>query len=208
MCRMRRFFNPDSLLWKLLGIFGDLVTLSLLWAVCSIPLVTLGASTAALYDTAVHALRRKDDSLLSRFFSTLRRELLEGVGATLLGALPLLALYALYRLFSGLLRAELALMLTLLGLFFLLGFLCWLAPTLSRFTMKLDALFSACARLWLGNALRSAALALLAGATLVCSVLFVFPVFFLPALAALGSSYLIEPVFLPYEQSGRSTEEQ
>ena len=46
---MRSLFNPESFLWKPFGYIGDLVVLSLLW-VCSIPVVTLGASSAALYD--------------------------------------------------------------------------------------------------------------------------------------------------------------
>ena len=45
---MRRFFDPESLLWKPLGFLGEIVTLSLLWTLCSIPLVTIGTASAAL----------------------------------------------------------------------------------------------------------------------------------------------------------------
>ena len=65
---MKRFFDPEGLLWKPLGFIGELVMLSLLWGVCSIALVTVGPATAALYDSVVHALRRRDDNLFSRFF--------------------------------------------------------------------------------------------------------------------------------------------
>ena len=75
----RRFFNPESGVWKPLGFFGDLVILSLLWCLCSVPLVTLGPATAALYDTVVHSMRRKEAPPFYRFFDTFRRELKEGV---------------------------------------------------------------------------------------------------------------------------------
>ena len=44
---MRQLFNPESLVWKPLGYLGDLVMLSLLWTVFSIPVVTLGPASAA-----------------------------------------------------------------------------------------------------------------------------------------------------------------
>ena len=41
---MRRFFNPESVLWQIFGFIGDVVILSMLWTVCSAPLITVGAA--------------------------------------------------------------------------------------------------------------------------------------------------------------------
>ena len=82
--KFRALFNPESWLWKPLGYLGDLVMLSLLWAVFSVPIVTLGPASAALYDTAVHSIRRKEDTVIARFLSTFKRELKQGVLSTLL----------------------------------------------------------------------------------------------------------------------------
>lgn len=202
---MRQLFNPESLVWKPLGWLGDLVMLSLLWTVFSIPLVTLGAASAALYDTAVHSVRFKDDPLLFRFYATFRRELKEGALSTLFWAGVLLALGL---VFFGALRflpfcAEhwpLMLVAGVLALFFLLGILCWVFPVLSRFTLPLGALHGNAARLALGHSLRSAAMALLWGGTLYLGFRYVLPLFVCPALAALLSSFLIEPVFRRFEQ--------
>ena len=38
---MRSFFKPESDIWRLLGMLGDVLLLSMLWVVCSIPLVIL-----------------------------------------------------------------------------------------------------------------------------------------------------------------------
>ena len=46
-------FNPENGLWRLVAKFADVLALSVLWLLCSVPLVTLGAATAALYSSAV-----------------------------------------------------------------------------------------------------------------------------------------------------------
>ena len=45
-----RLFDPEGTIWKPLGYLGDFVMLSLMWAVCCIPVVTVGPATTALYD--------------------------------------------------------------------------------------------------------------------------------------------------------------
>lgn len=198
---MRSAFNPESLVWKPLGYLGDLVMLSLLWTVFSIPVVTLGPASAALYDAAVHSIRRKEETVLARFFSTFKRELKQGIISTLIMAAAAAVLLGV-PLF--LLRARggaylLAVMLVLA--FFLLCVLCWLWPVLSRFEMGLGALLNTSVRLAFGHILRSAAMAVLWAAAIYAGLRFVAPFFVCPALAALLSSYLIEPVFRRYEQS-------
>ena len=198
---MRSAFNPESLVWKPLGYLGDLVMLSLLWTVFSIPVVTLGPASAALYDAAVHSIRRKEETVLARFFSTFKRELKQGIISTLIMAAAAAVLLGVPLL---LLRARggaylLAVMPVLA--FFLLCVLCWLWPVLSRFEMGLGALLNTSVRLAFGHILRSAAMAVLWAAAIYAGLRFVAPFFVCPALAALLSSYLIEPVFRSYEQS-------
>ena len=198
----RKLFNPESFLWKPFGFLGEIVMLSLLWGVCCIPLVTLGPATAALYDCTVHCLRRKESDLFSRFFRTFRAELKTGVLSTLLWAALLGLPLALHRRVLGAAGSgvfnvlEIAL---LLLLFFLAAILCWVFPTLSRFTFGFAGLNRTAVRLALGNILRSLALVLITALGAVLSFLFVAPVFVAPGLAALLSSYLIEPVFRRYE---------
>ena len=202
---MRKAFNPESLIWKPLGYLGDLVILSLLWAVCSVPVVTLGPASAALYDAAVHALRRKDEPLIERFLVTFKRELKQGALATL----PWLAVPpALFFGLDGLLRLVPSLALypwavlgsAVLLCFFLFCVQCWLWPVLSRFAMPLGALLTTSLRLAFGHILRSAAMAILWGAVLWTGLRWVFPLFVGPGLAALLCSFLIEPVFRRYEE--------
>ena len=60
-----RIFNPENAFFRTADKLADLVMLSLMWALCSIPLVTLGPATAALYDAAVKILRRGEGTFTS-----------------------------------------------------------------------------------------------------------------------------------------------
>ena len=75
--------------------------LSLLWVLCSVPLVTMGAASTALYDAAVHVMRRKDDAVFSRFFGTFRRELKTACLTTLLWGAVACLFVLLYRMLAG-----------------------------------------------------------------------------------------------------------
>lgn len=200
----RRFFDPEGLVWRPLGFVGDLVVLSLLWGVCSIPLVTIGPATAALYDCAVRCVRQRGDGLFTRFFRTFRAELRTGIFSTLLWAallgLPLgLVPRALDALPRSPLYAALAIGFVLL-LFFLLAVFVWVFPTLSRFTFGFADLNRTALQLALGNILRSAAMALLTALGIAACWLFTSPLIFVPGLLALLWSYLIEPVFSRYAE--------
>ena len=202
-----RLFDPEGTIWKPLGYLGDFVMLSLMWAVCCIPVVTVGPATTALYDSAVHALRRGDDALLSRFIQTFKRELGSGILATVIWILIFLAAWGVYQfLVRSLPEGEsrpviLIFYLVLVG-FFLLCILAWVFPTLSRFTFGFMDLNRTALRIALGNVLRSAAMALLYGAGIALFLRNYFSVFFVPGLAAWLSSFLIEPVFGKYTEPG------
>ena len=198
----RRFFEPESLVWKPFGYLGELVMMSLLWGLCAIPLVTIGPACAALYDCAVHCLRRKEGDLFSRFFRTFKAELKTGTLSTLLWMLLLALPLALhYRVVGSLGDSVFNALeaLSFLLLFFLAAILCWVFPTLSRFTFGFASLNRTAVRLALGNILRSVALVLINGLSVLLVLLFAAPVLFAPGLAALLSSFLIEPVFRKYE---------
>ena len=201
----RNFFDPESLAWKPLGYVGDIVMLSLLWGVCSIPLVTMGPATAALYDCTAHCVRRGEVGLFSRFWQTFRAELKTGILSTLLWAAVLAALYFL----RALLMAQIGYagaggmigMATLVVLLIPLGMACWAFPLLSRFTFSFGALNRTAVRIALGSIVRTLGLALL---TLVAAELclrYTSPLIVLPGLTALLWSFLIEPVFARYEES-------
>ena len=63
---MKNIFNPDSALMRGLGKIADLIVLNLLYLVSCIPLFTIGAANAALYDVTTRLSR--DDALIWRHY--------------------------------------------------------------------------------------------------------------------------------------------
>lgn len=51
-------FNQESTLVTILNKAADMVILSVLWCVCSLPVLTIGAASAALYHTSIRVLRQ------------------------------------------------------------------------------------------------------------------------------------------------------
>ncbi len=201
---MRNLFNPEKGLWQLLGYIGDLVMLSLLWAVCSVPLVTLGAATAALYDAVVAAFRRGETGYLGRFLSTFKRELVNSLLPTLLWGGLLALLFWLLRRFTASAQGSAAVVAAVAFLVLLLiplGCACWTFPLLSRFTLGFGQLLGNAARISLGYLPRTLLITASAVASFYLTLrLALLPVFLLPALLALLWSLLMEPVFKKYEE--------
>lgn len=69
---MARLFDFDNPVWKLMGRVADLFFLTLLWAVCSLPVVTAGASTTALYYVALKMAKNHEGYLAKAFFRSFR----------------------------------------------------------------------------------------------------------------------------------------
>ena len=61
---MRKIFGFDSKAMRFLGKLTDLILLNLIYIVCCIPIITIGAAQAGLY-TAVRSMRDDEDSLVS-----------------------------------------------------------------------------------------------------------------------------------------------
>ena len=70
---MNRLFGIDSPLMGALMKIGDCLCLSVLWLVFSLPVVTIGASSAALY-AAVHACLRRNEAGIWKHFRNAFRE--------------------------------------------------------------------------------------------------------------------------------------
>ena len=57
---LQGFFNYDNPIWRFIGRLGDMVVLNILWIICSIPIITIGASTTALYYCTLKIVRNED----------------------------------------------------------------------------------------------------------------------------------------------------
>ena len=209
---MAGFFSPDNWYWKPFSHVADSVILSCTWCLCSLPLFTAGAATAALYDTVAHCVRGGEKDLFARFFSTFRRELVPGFLSSALWAGSLFLCYRGIRLAAGLLPATNASVMVVAGLFFLLslvaGIFSWVLPLLSRFTFSFGGLNVTAVRLACGHPLRTIASGIFTGLTFLLCLRTVFSFMILPEILALFWAFLMEPVFKQYmtEEERRAVE--
>lgn len=76
-------FQQDSLLVTILNKIADMVILSFLWCVFSLPIITIGASTAALYHCVIKVIRQDRGYVFSGFFSSFKENFKSSLGPTL-----------------------------------------------------------------------------------------------------------------------------
>lgn len=70
---MNGLFSINSPLWNLMNKAIHFLWLSILWFVCSIPVVTVGASTTALYHVMLKYARDEEGYITSSFFHGFRQ---------------------------------------------------------------------------------------------------------------------------------------
>lgn len=67
-----KFFSYDSTFSQVILRLAGSCCLNVLWLICSLPVVTLGASTAALYSVTLKLVEGDDGHIVQRFFRAFR----------------------------------------------------------------------------------------------------------------------------------------
>lgn len=75
---MGGLFNYDNPIWRFIGRIWDLFILNLLWIICSLPIITFGASTTAMYYCTLKISRDRDSGgMFAMFFHSFKENLLQ-----------------------------------------------------------------------------------------------------------------------------------
>lgn len=69
---MIHLFNPENKFWNFIAKITDACLISILWLICSLPLITVGASTAALYDFTMNQVKDREGAIIKSFFASFR----------------------------------------------------------------------------------------------------------------------------------------
>lgn len=72
---MSKLFSYDNPIWRWMGRVADMFLLSVVWTVCSLPVVTIGASTSALYYVTLKMARNHDGYLVRSYLKAFRENL-------------------------------------------------------------------------------------------------------------------------------------
>ena len=200
----------DSGIMRVLSKICDIVCLNVLWLVCSLPIITIGASSAALYYATVKSVKNRNGYAVQEFFRSFRQNLVPGMVLWLI----ILAVSVILRLNIGILMAKTS---GYVGLFFICLYAaaaiyigmaaCYLFPALSRFDMSPGWLLKLSLYMVVRYFLTTLALALV----LVCMGAFAYRIpiliFFIPGPVAFLFSEFLERVLKKHEPSDPFLEE-
>lgn len=201
---MSKIFDMNNPFWSFIGKLIDVFVLHILWLVCSLPLVTFGASTAALYYALMKDCADEETHYVKAFFHSFKQNLKQGV---VIGLIFLLSGGLLAFAFSYYTQAQSAgtvfsfakaITITLIVLYIVM--LEWVFPFLARFDNTTKRILETSFFLSIKHI----------GWTLVMAVIFVAVYFvilyfnFIPllllgyGLVAYLNSYILNHVFAPY----------
>lgn len=198
----RRFFDPQNSLWYWISKTPEMLFLSLLWLVLSLPVLTMPAASIALYDCIARNMRRDEKGTFRRFFRTFWRELPRSILLALAwGALAAILAFG-YKSITG--RVDQSTPIAAYALIYQISLLIpicvfiWLIATESRFVYSFFQLHKTALTFTFSYLPQTALLLVISfTATLLCWLVPVLTLL-LPAMLALLHSLVIEKVFKKY----------
>lgn len=96
-----KFFSTDGPLFHFLSRLWDMLKLNILWVLCSLPLVTVGAATAAAFTITLKMVDDREGYVAREFLKAFRANLKQGIPAGILNIVFAYALYLDFQLFHA-----------------------------------------------------------------------------------------------------------
>lgn len=223
---MDEFFSSEGPLFGFLHQLGNLILLSIIFIVCSLPVFTFGTASSSLYYAVVKSVRRGRGYPVNEYFKAFKRNLINGTILTfIIGGIAALVLNN--RLMINLASigdpdtavsvimgepdgSMLTLYIVYDGILILLAcVVIWLFPVLSRFAMKLTDIlklsFVIAVRYFYYTVLLVIGLGILL--YLQWRILPIWTILILPGIWTYASSYLIERAMKKYTPAPKEGED-
>ena len=196
---------------RYLEALADLCIVSVYWLVCCLPVVTIGASSSALYFTVTKVVRQEKGSLTSTFFTAFRQNFKQGIFLSLIFALCCVLLAA-YLVLGQSISSEsgsyiaywviVALMAVII-----IGTFAYVFPLLARFNQKTWTIIRASFFLGVGYPIKTLGLICMMALALLVVRNAPLTAVLVPGLYALLASIVQEPV-LEKHTEGKDSSEQ
>ena len=198
----RGMFDYEGSFYHYTGKVCDIMILSILWLLGSLPVITVGASFSALYAAASRSVRRNIGSVVSEYWKSYKRELkksmlLWGIFAGAIFIL-LLNLGIIWGITDGLFRLFL-LMLYGMILSIVITAMSYTFPALSRFEMEWKWFIKLSFYMVFRNLHISVITFLLLGVGYVIALSWPWTIIVLPGLLATSISSMMDPVLERHE---------
>ena len=197
---MNQFFSFEGPIVSFLDKCGRVIILSVLWTICCLPVITIGASTTALYYSITKTVRKDRSSSTREFFKVFKRSFKRSVPFTLLTLLAAFVFYLDIAVWSAkeTKTAFVAMNVCIVLLLLTVAYSGFVFPVISRFILgfKDTARFSA----FLTLRHLPVSLGIIAMAVLLIIGIwsFILNLLYLPGILCLIASVMIENVFKKY----------
>ena len=117
---MGSLFNLDNPIWRFMGKLVDVFILTLLWAVCCIPIITIGPASTAVYYVTLKLVRDEESYTVRSFFKSFKENFKQGsVIGIIMTLLLVFFLYDIYAYFMMGTQISRILGIVFLGIFLL-----------------------------------------------------------------------------------------
>lgn len=195
-------FNVNNKFFSGLGKLIDCVWLSLLWFLCCIPVVTIGASSSALYYAVHKSIRGNRGYTTSNFFSAFKNNFKQATLSYLVWLVVMLVLFGDCLITRELLKTE-----SSLGMFYYVflvmivmgtGWGCYLFPYAARFENTVKMTLKNTVLLEIRHLPWSFLMIILILVSAMAIYLIPLVFFFWPALLTLVLDYILERLFRRY----------
>lgn len=216
---MYHLFNPENKFWNFIAKITDAACMSILWALVSLPLFTIGAATTAFYDFSLHQVNDREGKILKSFFGSFRAHFgratllwLTELAGIAFFALDLWAAWNFYLTKGGVIGIALMGFCACFALIFL-SCVMYIYPLLAAFNFNLKKILRDSFIMAMGNL--HVTITLFVMTALVCVLIYYVSglFFFWIGLYIFFSSYFITGVFLKYvrdpeEEAGKEQLEE
>ena len=211
---MSGIFNLDAPIWVFMAEVADVIILGLLWWVCCLGIITMGASTTALYYVLGKKIRREQTYVVKDFFKSFSQNFKQSVPLSVLVSIAFISL-ALYISFvlGGIYSGEevsyirFIVPVTILFGIEVLNIHSYSWALLSRFEMSTKALlktaFVMTHRHLLTSVWNLVMIAIVIFAIFKCPLIIIIA----PSLIVFGQSYILQPLFTSYISSSKESSE-
>ena len=211
-----RFNITDNVIVRALNKICDMVCLNVLWLICCIPIITIGASTTALYTIMLKMVRNEEGYIFRGFFKAFKSNFKQSTVIWLILLLLGIVCWIDFRV-AGVISGTAGIVLR--SIFLLVGVvlfsvMIYVFPLTARYENTIRATFRNAVILTVGKLPYTILMiAVTVGAVIVslwntATLMFALPLWFLigGSLIAWINSYILRRVFLIFEDSGNSTD--
>lgn len=200
--RFNSFFSNNNFIFRYSNYILDMVALSILWLFLSLPILTAGGATAALYYTVSRHTRKGHVLPYHHYLRSFKENVKVGIPCSLLTATALGLLWVGLTLMRALAahdgRFTIVYAMYYFACFLPLGVICYAFPLLGRFTFGFKDLILTALQLSIRHLPTTILLVVLVVLTgCVCTSLY-WAFLFLPAITTVIMSLFLERIFKKY----------